>query len=220
MKAAAYVGERERRAVPVLAIAAALVSANVHAAPLSFKGAELGMTLAEWRSLAPPEGAGPDAVPACADDPRIVALAHNPLSATMRRSDGVACAYLDLFGDTALPHSIHLEANYRADHLQYRFVHGRLAEIRFMASIDAYSNLMTMLEHQYGPPSETMRDTAPAADSRFARVIQTWRSPAGDIVLADPSDEPTELRVSLSASSANDPRPAIASALSGAGGWR
>ena len=197
--------------VPLLAIAAALVSASANAAPLSFKGAQLGMSLAEWRSLAPPEGAGSDAVPACSDEPRIAALAHNPLSATPRASDSVACAYLDLFGHTALPHSIRLDAKYQANGLQYLFVRGRLVEIRFKASIDAYNDVAAMLEHQYGPPSATTREDAPAADGRLARVIQRWRSPLGEIVLADPSDEPTQLRVSLSASGADDVRPAIAS---------
>jgi len=184
----------------VIALFACLVPIAASAAtPLTFKNAQLGMTLAEWRSLAPPGGAGPDAVAACADDPRIVTLAHNPLSGTLRASDAVGCGYVDLFGDTALPHSILLDARFRANNLRYCFVRGRLAQIQFTASIDAYNNVTAMLEHQYGPPNLTKREQARGPDGRFSRVVETWRSPLGQIVLTDPSDQQTELRVSLSA---------------------
>ena len=198
-------------AVPALAIAAALVSPNAQAAPLSFKDAQLGMTLAEWRSLAPPEGAGADALPACSDDPRIVTRAYNPLSATLRASDVVDCGYEDLFGQTALPHSILLDARYRANDLQYRFIRGRLAEIRFEASIDAYNDVTAMLEHQYGPPNKMTRDFAHNADGRSARVTQTWWSPSGEIMLVDPSDDPTQLQVSMTAPDGGQAHRAIAS---------
>jgi hypothetical protein len=209
--------EPQRSAVvPAFAIAAALLAPSAQAAPLSFMSAELGMTLPEWRSLAPPEGAGPDAQPACSDDPRIATLAHSPLSATLQASDIVDCAYVDRFGETALTHSVLLDASSRANDLRYRFIRGRLVEIRFTASVDAYNDVTALLERQYGPPNETTRDAACNTDGCFARVIQTWRSPSGGIVLVDPSDDPAQLRVSDSAGDHDDrlrrPRPGEASA--------
>jgi hypothetical protein len=217
MKGQFSFGLRRPRRVPGLAIAAALISVNACATPLSLKGAELGMTLTEWRSLAPPEGVGPDAIPACSDDPRIATLAHNPLSAALQARGTVTCAYLDLLGHTALPNSIHLGGAYRASDLQYLFVRGRLGEIRFKASIDAYSVVTAMLEQQFGPPNQSMRDQVRTADGPFARVVQTWRSPSGEIVLADPSDEATQLQVSMSSLDADAARRTIAATDSSPG---
>ena len=91
-----------------------------------------------------------------------------------------------------------LDAHYRASDLRYLFVRGRLTQVQFKASIDAYNDVTTMLEHQYGPPTRTTQEQAHGPDGRFARVIETWWSPLGQIVLTDPSDQRTELQVSLS----------------------
>jgi hypothetical protein len=196
----------------LLAVTACLIPLGARAAiPLSLDKAQLGMTLAEWRSLAPPEGAGPDASPACSDDPRIATLDHNPLSASFQPSGEETCAYVDLFGHTALPHSIRLDAHYRADNLQYLFNRGRLFEIHFSAPIDAFSDVMTMLERQYGPPTATLRDEVRAPDGRFARVTETWRSARGEIRLVDPSMALTELDVSLVAPGDRAGRQSVAS---------
>jgi len=181
----------------VFASCLAPVSACAATTP-SFNGAQLGMSLSAWRSLAPPEGAGPDALPSCSDDSRVATIAHNPLSATLSDSGVVTCAYVDRFGHTVLPHSMRLDATYRADDVQYRFDRGRLAEIRFRASVDAFSDVMSLLERQYGPPTATVRDEVRTPDGRFARVTQIWRTADDAITLVDPSDALTQLEVSLS----------------------
>ena len=147
-------------AIPMIAFFACLVPMAAGAAtPLAFKNAQLGMTLAEWRSLAPPEGAGPDVVAACADDPRVVTLAHNPLTVTLRASDAVSCGYVDLFGDTALPHSVLLDAHYRANDLRYLFVRGR-------PDPDPVHGIDRRLQRRFGHVRTTVR----AAHSDDARA--------------------------------------------------
>jgi hypothetical protein len=183
----------------LLAFAACLAPASACAAtPLSFNGAQLGISLAEWRSLAPPPGAGPDALPSCTDDPHVSTIAPNPLGATRRDSNVVTCAYVDRFGQMALPHAVRLDAAYSVDDLRYRFDHGRLVEIRFRASIDAFSDVMAMLKRQRGPPTATIRDEVRTPNGRSARVTEMWRTAGGAIMLVDPSDSLTQLEVSLS----------------------
>jgi hypothetical protein len=173
------------------------VGSAANAAPLAFKGAELGISLDAWRSLAPPEGVGPDATPACASDPAIARIAHNPMSARPEPNGLETCAYVDLFGDTVLPHTILLDHAYRAGDLQYLFDHGRLSEIRFDAPIDAFSDVMVMLRNQYGAPISTVRDSVPTPDGRLARVTDVWRTVDGAVTLTDPSAELTQLSVTI-----------------------
>ena len=186
------------RAVLLLVGAASLAPAISSAAtPLSFKGAQMGMTVGEWRSLAPPEGAGPDAVPACSNDPRVEAVGANPLSATVAASGVVTCSYVSQFGRTVLTHSVKLDDRYRASEVKYLFDQGRLSEIRFSAPIDAFNDVMAMLKRECGPPTLTQRDQIRTPDGRLARVTQTWRIPGGAIELVDPAGGLTQLEVSL-----------------------
>lgn len=183
----------------LLLVGAASIAPGVGSAatPLSFEGAQLGMTVGEWRSLAPPEGAGPDALPACSNDRRIEAVGANPLSATEAASGVVTCAYVSQFGHTVLTHSVELDARYRASDVKYLFDHGRLTEIRFSAPIDAFSDVMAMLKRECGPPTATQRDQIRTVDGRFPRVTQTWRVPGGAIKLVDPAGGLTQLQVSM-----------------------
>ena len=182
----------------ILALAGALAMAlSAHAAPLAFKGAELGMSIGDWRSLPPPEGVGPSATPACSGDASIARIAHNPLSATTQANGLETCAYVDVLGDTVLPHTVLLDQAYRASDLRYLFDRGRLSEIRFGASIDAFSDVMVMLRGQYGPPTSIVRDSVLTPDGRLARVTEVWRTVDGDVTLTDPSAEPTKLNVTI-----------------------
>lgn len=167
------------------------------ATPLSFKDAQIGMTVGEWRSLAPPEGAGPDALAACSNDPRVEAVGASRMSATETASGVVSCSYVSRFGDTVLMRSVELDARYRASDVAYLFDHDRLSEIRFTAPIDAFNDVMAMLQHHYGPPTVTQRDQIQTMDGRFARVSQTWRVPGGAIKLVDPAGGLTQLEVSM-----------------------
>jgi hypothetical protein len=164
--------------------------------PLSFDGAKLGMTVGEWRSLAPPPGVGPAAAADCGSG-IVAALREERIAATPPSPGRLTCAYGERFGDDILLHSAKFDDRYRLDGLRYRFVGGRLSEIDFSASIDAYNDIAAKLTHDYGPPATTVRDVMRTPARRFPRVRQTWRAPGGDISLTDPTDDPLRLGVRI-----------------------
>lgn len=156
-------------------------------APLGFDGATLGMSLADWKTLTPPADAGVDAQPVCTPQPT---------------PGQVACAYDSEVGHETLPLQLRLDDRYRARNVAYVFTSGRLTEIRFSTSVDAYSDVVAMLTTRYGPPSRTQRDTIKSEVGRLQRVRQVWRTPAGVVSLADPAPTPTALTVRMDAAGA------------------
>lgn len=192
--------------VPVAVTIALLLGATgvlAEPAPLSFKGAVLGMTLEDWRSLPPPPGAEPAAVPNCSTDKIVPNLGRVRLSGNEPSSDVVTCSYDDVLGSQLLPRSVLLDGNYRATNLSYLFRGGRLFDIRFDASIDAFADVMAMLKGSHGRPTSTVRDTVQTEDGQLARVRQIWSMPAGRIELVDPSNDFTKLRVDIGSPSAS-----------------
>jgi hypothetical protein len=168
-------------------------------APVAFDGAALGMSINDWKSLPLPAGVGPDATPACAPVTTAKPIPGRPLAAMTQRVNEQACAYDARFGHDILPHSIQLDARYRATGLRYLFVAGRLSEIDFSASVDAYSDVMAMLDSGFGTPSRTVRDSVRTSVGLFPRVHQTWRTPGGDVDLVDPGPDPVALSVRFTA---------------------
>jgi hypothetical protein len=179
----------------------AMMTASVAAAEpaASFDGAALGMSISDWKALSPPAGVGSDAAPTCVPVTGTGHLPGPPLSAVSRPTDEEACAYDSRFGHDVLPHSIRLDARYRASGLRYLFVAGRLDEIDFDASVDAYSDVMAMLKQDFGAPTRTVRDSVRTSMGPFPRVRQTWRTPGGDINLVDPALDPVQLSVRFTA---------------------
>ena len=165
------------------------------AGPLSFDGAHLGMTLGEWRALAPPPGVGPTAAADCG--PGIVAALREARVTTTASTGQTVCAYDARFGDDVLLHSAKLDDHYRIDALRYRFTDGRLSEVDFTASVDAYNDIVARLTHDYGQPTSTVRDFTRIADGRFAEVRQTWRADGGVVTLTDPTSNPLRLSVRI-----------------------
>ena len=182
-------------AAAFLVAAPSLSGAAVLAA--SFGGARLGITVGEWRSLPLPDGAGPQAVPACSRDEAVVRVKGNPLTATDAGDGQETCAYVSLFGDAVLLHSVSFDAAYRASDLRYVFDEGRLAEIRFDASIDAYDDVRAALGRQFGPPATTRFDRVRTPEGWLQRVRLTWPAPGGAVTLVDPVPPFTELEVRL-----------------------
>jgi len=169
------------------------------ATPLSFDGATLGMAISDWKSLRPPPGVGADAGPLCAPVAQVTNPTHHALAVTLRPTDAQVCGYDAQFGHDVLPHSIRLDQRYRATHVRYWFVAGHLREIDFAASIDAYSDVMTMLTHEYGPPTRTIRDWTRTSMGPVPRVRQIWRTAAGTVTLVDPAPDPVQLEVRFGA---------------------
>lgn len=166
--------------------------------PLAFKGAALGTTLEAWRTLAPPAGAGPTARPVCSNEPRIARIANNPLSAANATSGVVDCSYASVFGDYVLPHSVQFDPRFRARNLRYVFRGGKLTEIRFEVSADAYDDVIAWAKARFGPTSDVVRDSVRTAGGLLPRVRNTWRTAAGDIIVTDPDEGRTTLSVELS----------------------
>lgn len=173
------------------------------AGALSFDGATLGMTLGEWRSLAPPPGVGSSGAADCG--PGIVAaLRREQIAAAPLVKDQTICGYDTRFGADVLLHSARFGVHYRIDGLRYRFAGGRLREIDFTASIDAYNNIVARLTREYGAPAVTVRDEMRTGAGRFPRVRRIWRASGGVVTLTDPTDDPLRLSVRIASVPADD----------------
>jgi len=165
-------------------------------APLSFDGAELGMTVGEWKALPPPPGVEPTAAPDCG--PAILAaLRDERIPVAAPAAGHTICAYDARFGKDVLLHSGILDGRYQVEGLRYRFADGRLAEIDYTASIDAYNDIEAKLSRKYGRPVATVRDVLNTPAGHFPRVRQTWRTAGGVISLTDPTNDPLRLGVRI-----------------------
>ncbi len=164
--------------------------------PLAFKGAQIGMSLQEWRAVPIPPGAGNAPERQCSNEYQVAKLPGVELGADEVKAGVVACTYVQRFGHNVLPESIELDPGFEAQNLTYLFKHGRLYEIRFKASVDAYTHLQSNLTERYGQPVQTVSSPAVASSANGQRRRQTWRAAAGFVTLEDPSASlPTLLSV-------------------------
>lgn len=160
---------------------------------LRFVDAEMGMTLAQWKALPPLSGLASQSEAECGAGP----------------SGGVVCDNTTHYGKVSLAQSARINRNYLAEDPRYTFVNGRLVEIEFHASIDAFNAIMSAIESPYGPATETDRDVGPTYDGvRLPRVRKIWRLAPGSIEVIDPSSRPDELAVRLSSRTVGEARPA------------
>jgi hypothetical protein len=190
---------------PILALAAASALGLAGAAradavaptPLPLEGAAFGMSVAAWKALPVPASAGPTAVPACWANDKAVTIPGYRLSAEDRRTDLVTCTYVSRFGHDVLPHSVVLDQRYRATGLRFLFAQGRLAEVEFRASIDAYNDVTAMLYRRFGEPTQAQRHVVALPSGPSVHVRETWSGPYGRVTLTDPSADRTQLGVNL-----------------------
>jgi hypothetical protein len=183
-------------AVVVCTIPAAALAAP--SAPLTFKGATLGMSQAAWRAMAPPGALPSHAAAACSDD-----SGGGPKRTAAEQAAGeVVCGYVSHYGRFSLPISFPFDGTYRMTQLRYVFSGDRLTTIRIRASIDAYDTLVARLRTRYGPADRMTRDTVKTELGRTPRVIQTWTTPGGTVQLMDPVPPYTELGLSFTAGKA------------------
>jgi hypothetical protein len=162
------------------------------ATPLSFEGARLGMSLAEWRALPPPPGESPAARPLCTGDPGATEAA---LWQRASVPGGVVCSYASVYGRDVLLEPAPLDQRYSASRLLFVFDHGSLSAIHVDAPVDAFDDVMALLTSDYGPPAQTVRDTARFRTLTLDRVRDVWRTPGGGVDLVAPYDGPTTLSV-------------------------
>jgi hypothetical protein len=169
-------------------------------APLAFKGARIGMSLQEWQAVPIPPGAGNAPERQCSDEYRVAKIAGVALGAAEVKRGVVACTYVQRFGHDILPESIDMDPGFEAQNLTYLFARGRLFEIRFNASVDAYPHLKAKLSKRFGKPVQTAVGPVGASSHNIQPRRQTWRTIAGSVTLEDPSSSmPTLLSVRYTA---------------------
>jgi hypothetical protein len=79
-----------------------------------------------------------------------------------------------------------LGGGYFARDLSYRFVEGRLAQIRFKSSIDGFAFVVARLRHDFGAPADIRRDNVRLYGLTFPHVAFTWRNGRSTIQMSDP----------------------------------
>ena len=85
---------------------------------------------------------------------------------------------------------------YFARDLTYRFIDGRLAQIRFHSSVDGFAYVVAKLKHDFGPPADIHRDDVRLYGHAFAHVAFTWRNGRSTIQISDPAT-PSQLAVKI-----------------------
>lgn len=181
-----------------LLAAGAASAAPAGGGPFAFTGAHLGMSLDSWRAMPFPGQKDPRAAPACSGDPGLGAEAELAPTPAQRRAGAVVCGYIARFGRYTLPQGIRPGPGRAPVMVRYVFVDGRLSQIRYQASGDAFDKVTARLQAAYGPPHAVLRDEMKTEIGDIDRVHMTWTSPSGSTVLTDPSDAHLDLAVVLS----------------------
>ena len=161
------------------------------------QGAHFGMTSSAWKALPVPTGADSTAAPICWSDKRPIRIPGYRPSAQEARTDLTTCAYVSRYGKDVFADSVPLDPRYRATSLRFLFDQGRLSQETFRASVDAYSDVMTLLTRRFGKPTATVRDSFLTSVGRIDRVRHSWRLGSGRVTLVDPSIDPTQLAVDI-----------------------
>jgi hypothetical protein len=85
---------------------------------------------------------------------------------------------------------------YVARDLTYRFIGGRLAQIRFHSSIDSFAVLVARLKHDFGPPADLRRGNVVLYGHTFPHVAFIWRNGRSTIQMNDPAT-PAQMAVKI-----------------------
>jgi hypothetical protein len=165
---------------------------------LAFKGAELGMSLADWKAAPFPARTSNPVAAACSNDPS-GAAAGLKVTAAQARLGEIVCTYISAEPGSPDWEVIPITDQIMADHVIYGFRAGRLTSISYQTSVDAFDNVVARIKAQIGPSSEVQRDllhTRWGVD--LQRVKMFWRTPDGSAQLVDPFARPDKLSVTLS----------------------
>jgi hypothetical protein len=186
--------------------ASILIAAAAQAAPpaqiLEFKGAELGMSLQDWKALPFPGQSLIAVNPVCSDDPKS-ARVDMAISPAEKQAGVIACTYVYGAADGDGPrHPVPLDDHLTADHVLYKFRDGRLASISYQVSVDAFDDIVARLRAEAGAPAVIQRDQVKTAmGEKIPRVRMNWRTPTGSVLLTDPANRQNRLSVTLAAGS-------------------
>jgi hypothetical protein len=174
---------------------------QAQASPLEFKGAELGMTLAQWKAQPFPGQAQTAVSPVCSDDPKAARL-DMAITPAETQAGVIACTYVYGPADGDGPrHPVPMDDRLTADHVLYKFRDGRLISIRYLVTIDAFDDIVARLDALTGAHGTVQRDLMKAGSgAKLARVRMDWTTPMGRIELSDPASRANRLSVTLSTS--------------------
>lgn len=206
-------------AFPVVALAiasASVSSANepdaVPAKPpiyFDFKGARLGMSLAEWRALPVPVRSdsdkylryGPVQI-VCSTD----AAASAKFGLTFERTGAeqaanvVECAYgrqvLSMMFKPWMRVPIGIGTRFAASDITYKFLDGRLFAIELFAHTNLLPDILSGLIAKWGEPNSVLNDTTQnKAGATFPHTLQEWANPVSTIKLESPYGRIDQLNV-------------------------
>ncbi len=150
-----------------------------------FKGARLGMSLADWKAMAP-VAAG--AAAECSD----AAGSRMFLSDAEKGAGIVRCQYSAAGATAPIP----LGSRFTSRDYTFAFLEGRLFRIVLRAPLEARDDVAPGLEARWGKPSSQAQDTTQTeAGGTLVHQVSTWLNPAAAIVLETPADRLDELSV-------------------------
>jgi hypothetical protein len=115
-----------------------------------------------------------------------------PKAACMPQKDGVI--------DCVAPDQP-LGGGYFARNLTYRFIDGRLVQIRFLSSVNGFAFIVAKLKHDFGEPADIRRGDVRLYDRPFAHVTFIWRNGRSTIEMSDPAT-PNQLTVRITSDAA------------------
>lgn len=165
-----------------------------------FKGARLGMSLAEWKALPPPaksDGVSYSAVcdsDAAAKEHDLLGYASN--TPVEKAANVLTCGYYGIGS-----YGIWVQASVpigelSASAIYYKFLDGKLYEIEVNGNIDLLSNVLDGLTAKWGQPSSVVHDTTQnKAGATFPHTIQTWKNPVAVIRVEAPYSQIDDLNV-------------------------
>ncbi len=167
------------------------------ASVLEFKGSRLGMSLEQWRSE-PFPGAGSAVRPVCSDQGADAQRLGLQAPAKGAAATEMVCTYA-FTGADGSREPVPITGGFYARQASYVFHGGRLGEISFTTSPDAFSAMTARIDAQLGQPRETVRDTAHVRGVAFPRVRMRWSGPAGSVTLIDPAADTTLMKLDYQA---------------------
>lgn len=178
-----------------------------------FKGARLGMSLAEWRAMPiiaqNPLASMPlssirmgEVRAICAGDPGVDSSTMSYRSSAEAKANVLICGYVfpETIGSSTMwmPASIPI-GELSASGVEYKFMDGRLYEISITGNAGLLGEVMSGLQAKWGNPTTIISDTTQnKAGATFPHTVKTWVNSVAIIRLETPFSRIDDLNVSYS----------------------
>ena len=176
-----------------------------------FKGARLGMSLAEWRAMPvlgqnSLSGLGNSVIKfgpvrgVCAGDSGVDSLPMSFRTEAESKANVVVCgyAYSEGIGTTTMwaPASISI-GELSASDVEYKFLDDHLYEISVTGNARLLDEVMSGLRAKWGEPTTVVNDTTQnKAGATFPHTVRSWVNPAAIIRVETPFSKIDDLNVS------------------------